>query len=84
LRQIRQEDDFNEINLHQFQEELNRLTKQLTKPSNISIREDSTPFISQISIERSGEMSTYILEHSYTAFLHNAQLKKWKGEHYLI
>jgi len=56
LRQSRQEDDFNEINLCQFREELNRLTEQLTKPLNISIQEDSSSFISQISIVRSGEL----------------------------
>jgi hypothetical protein len=50
LRESRQEDDFNEINLRQFQEELNRLTKELTKPSNISIREDSISFINKISV----------------------------------
>ena len=56
LRQSRQEDDFNEINLRQFREELNRLTEQLTKPLNISIQEDPSSFISQISIVRSGEL----------------------------
>jgi hypothetical protein len=56
LRECRHENDFNEINLRQFQEELDKLTKELTKPSNISIRQDSTPFISKISVEISSNV----------------------------
>jgi chromosome condensin MukBEF ATPase and DNA-binding subunit MukB len=52
LRDSRQENDFNEINLHQFQQELERLTNQLSKSSNVSIREDATSFISKISVSR--------------------------------
>jgi hypothetical protein len=48
LRHSREENDFNEINLGHFERELTKLTKQLTEGSNISIREDSTSFISQI------------------------------------
>jgi hypothetical protein len=55
LRQTRQENDFNEIHLQQFQQELNRLTKELTESSNISIQEDSTTFISRLSINVSGK-----------------------------
>ena len=51
LRESRQEDDFNEINLRQYQEELEQLTKELTKPSNVSIRENSTRLIGKISVE---------------------------------
>jgi hypothetical protein len=53
IRESRQENDFNEINLHQFQEELERLTKELAKPTTISIREDSPSFISKISVHTS-------------------------------
>jgi len=60
LRESRDEDDFNEINLCQFQEELNRLTEALNKPSTVSIREDSTPFINKISVEISDKDSTFI------------------------
>jgi hypothetical protein len=60
LRESRDEDDFNEINLCQFQEELNRLTEALNKPSTVSIREDSTPFINKISVEISDKDSTII------------------------
>jgi hypothetical protein len=60
LRQSRDEDDFNEINLRQFQKELNQLTNELTKPSNISIGEDSTSFISKISVHISGNRAVSI------------------------
>ena len=61
LRESRDEDDFNEINLRKFQEELERLSDQLVKPSNISIREDSTPFISKILVEVSDRQITPIV-----------------------
>ena len=61
LRESRDEDDFNEINLHQFQEELKQLTNELSKPSNISIREDSTPFISKLVVEVSDKYATPVL-----------------------
>jgi hypothetical protein len=51
LRQSRKDDDVNEISLHQYQEELERLIKELTKPRNISIREDSTSFINKIHVD---------------------------------
>jgi hypothetical protein len=60
LREIRQEDDFNEINLRLFQEELDKLTNTLIKLSNISIREDSTSFINKISVHMSGNYLTSI------------------------
>jgi len=60
LRESRQEDDFNEINLRLFQEELDKLTNTLIKPSNISIREESTSFINKISVHVSGKSLTSI------------------------
>jgi hypothetical protein len=60
LRKSRDEDDFNEINLRQFQEELERLTKELIKPPNITIREDSTSFINKISVHMSGNCASSI------------------------
>jgi hypothetical protein len=61
LRQSREDDDVNEISLHRFREELERLTKELTKPQNISIREDSTSFINKIYVDVSGNNYTSIL-----------------------
>jgi len=55
LRESREEEDFNETNLRQYQEELNRLTKELSKLSNISIREDSKSFINKIALTVSGK-----------------------------
>jgi hypothetical protein len=60
LRQSREDGDVNEISLRQFQEELERLTKELTKPRNISIREDSTSFINKIYVDVSGNSTTSI------------------------
>ncbi len=51
LKESRQENDFNETDLRKFQEELAWLTKALAKPSNISIRQDSIPLITAISID---------------------------------
>jgi Rad3-related DNA helicase len=58
LRQTRQEDDFNEINLRHLDEELNQLTRDLIEPSNISIGEDSTQFIKKIFLNVSSECLT--------------------------
>jgi hypothetical protein len=69
LRESREEDDFNEINLHQFQEELKQLTHELTKPANISIRELSTPFISKISVEVSDKRVVPISIGEYSKFI---------------
>jgi len=55
LKQSRNEDDFNEINLRHLQEELKQLTNEFTKPSNISIRKDSTPLIHKIIVTVSGK-----------------------------
>jgi chromosome segregation ATPase len=60
LRESRDEDDFNEINLRLFQGELDKLTYELSKPSNISIREDSALLINNISVDMSGDCLTSI------------------------
>jgi chromosome condensin MukBEF ATPase and DNA-binding subunit MukB len=62
LRESREENDFNEINLRLFQEELNKLTQELIKPSNILIQEDSTSFINKISVHVSGNCTNSILD----------------------
>jgi Rad3-related DNA helicase len=61
IRESRHENDFNEVNLRQFQEELDRLTKELTKPTIISIREDSTSLINKISVRVSNISNNLIL-----------------------
>lgn len=62
LRESREEDDFNEINLGMFQDQLTKLTEELTKPCNIIIQEDSTSFISRISVHLSNNINTFQAE----------------------
>jgi hypothetical protein len=50
MRQIRKENDFNEIDLSQFKQKLAKLTKELDQPSNVSIQQDSTSLIKNISV----------------------------------
>jgi hypothetical protein len=50
MRQIRKENDFNEIDLSQFKQKLTQLAKELDQPSSISIQQDSTSLIKNISV----------------------------------
>jgi DNA repair exonuclease SbcCD ATPase subunit len=50
LRHVRQEDDFNEIDLKQFNERLRQLAKELDQSPNISIQQDSASPINKISV----------------------------------
>ena len=50
LKNMRQENDFNEHNLRQMEQSLAKLAAKLDKPSNISIQQTSTSYISQISV----------------------------------
>jgi chromosome segregation ATPase len=51
LKQIRQEDDFNEIHLNRFKRKLKELEEQLNKPKHISVKqENSSAFINKISV----------------------------------
>jgi hypothetical protein len=59
IRQIRKEDDFNEIDLRQFKQKLVKLTKQLDQPSNVSILQDSTSLIKNISVALSSRKFVY-------------------------
>ena len=59
IRQIRQENNFNETDLTQFKEQLSQLTVALDKPSNISIRENSTTLIAKISLEKPGKNNQF-------------------------
>ena len=56
LRQFRRENDFNEIDLNQFNKTLNQLEKELDKQPNISIERVFGSFVNKISvIESSGK-----------------------------
>ncbi|CAF1177835.1 unnamed protein product [Adineta steineri] len=50
LKEIREENEFNEVNLKGFQLKLTEITQEFLKSSNISIREDSKEFINKISV----------------------------------
>jgi hypothetical protein len=50
MREIHQENDFNEIDLKNLKQKLTQLEKQLDQISNVSIQEDSEIFIKKISI----------------------------------
>ncbi|CAF3872481.1 unnamed protein product [Rotaria sp. Silwood1] len=50
LREIRQENDFNEIDLNEFKNTLAQLAKELDKPPNVSIKQEDTALINRISI----------------------------------
>jgi chromosome segregation ATPase len=62
MREIHQENDFNEIDLKNLKQKLTKLEKQLDQIPNVSIREDSETFIKKISIVISSGKSAFIWE----------------------
>ncbi|CAF0860550.1 unnamed protein product [Adineta steineri] len=50
LKEIREENEFNELDLNSFQLKLTQITKEFLQPANISIRQDSQEFIKRISV----------------------------------
>ncbi|CAF1037264.1 unnamed protein product [Adineta steineri] len=50
IKQIHQENEFNEINLSYLRHELIEITQELNNPPKISIKENSQSFINEISI----------------------------------
>jgi DNA repair exonuclease SbcCD ATPase subunit len=51
IRKIRQENDFNEIDLKEFNKQLNQLQQQqIHESSNFSIQQSSTLFVNEISV----------------------------------
>ncbi|CAF0818173.1 unnamed protein product [Adineta steineri] len=55
LKEIRQENEFNEIDLNHFRLKLAQIIEEFLQPSNISIRQDSQEFIKKISVISSFE-----------------------------
>jgi hypothetical protein len=51
LQKSREEDDFYETDLNQWNEELTRLTKELSKPLNINTQKISTPLIYKLCVD---------------------------------
>ena len=60
LKNVRQENDFDENNLRQMEQNLAKLAAQLDKPSNISIQQTSTSYISPISVVVSSRKYRYL------------------------
>ncbi|CAF1071359.1 unnamed protein product [Adineta steineri] len=50
IKQMQNENEFNEISLNYLRNQLMKIAKELNNPSNISIKEDSQSFINEISI----------------------------------
>ncbi|CAF0937114.1 unnamed protein product [Adineta steineri] len=50
LKQIRNENEFNEINLNYLRNELMKIRQESNNPPKISIEQDSEPFINEISV----------------------------------
>ena len=50
LKQIRKNDEFNEIDLNQVHGKLRKLRDELNQLRNIKIHEETTSFISKISV----------------------------------
>jgi hypothetical protein len=61
LREIRQENDFNEINLNQLKHKLTQLSEELNKPPNVLIQQDPASVVNKISVvTSSGNYDNYI------------------------
>jgi chromosome segregation ATPase len=56
LRESRQENDFIETDLQQWNQQLKRLKDELNKPSTIIVRHDSTPLVTKICVNTSGKI----------------------------
>ncbi|CAF0797453.1 unnamed protein product [Adineta ricciae] len=50
IKEMRKEEEFNEIDLNELRRKLKAMTDELNNPSTISLQEDSQPFITQISV----------------------------------
>jgi outer membrane murein-binding lipoprotein Lpp len=50
LKRIREENEFNEIDLNHFKEKLNKLKEELNQPSNILLKRQSTSFIDKMLV----------------------------------
>ncbi|CAF1315079.1 unnamed protein product [Adineta steineri] len=50
LKETREENEVNDIDLNNFQLKLTQITEELNEPSNISVRQDSQEFIKKISV----------------------------------
>ena len=51
LRESRKENDFMERDLQQWNQQLTQMSEELVKPSNIKVKQSSTPLITKINVE---------------------------------
>ncbi|UJR10844.1 hypothetical protein I4U23_015032 [Adineta vaga] len=80
LRQGREENDFSEIDLHQWIQKLEELKNELHNPTTINIQEDSTTLISKIRIARQNTSDIFervcgtvdIRDNGYLVVKHNS------------
>jgi DNA repair exonuclease SbcCD ATPase subunit len=61
MREIRQENDFNEIDLNNLKQKLTELEKQLDQIPNVYIQEDSTTFVKKLSVIISSSKYVFII-----------------------
>ena len=50
IKEIHRENTFNESDLNNFKQKLEKLEKELTRPTNVSIERQSTSFIDNLSV----------------------------------
>ncbi|CAF1085025.1 unnamed protein product [Adineta steineri] len=66
LKELHEENEFDEIDLNHFQLKLTQITEEFNEPSNISIRQDSEEFIKKISVlSTSSGPNAYNLQQVY-------------------
>jgi chromosome segregation ATPase len=61
MREIRKENDFNEIDLNQLKNKLTKLAEELDKPANVSVQQESTSLIKKIRIVVSSRKFVFII-----------------------
>ena len=61
MRESREDDDFVERDLQQWNEQLTQMNEELMKPTNIKVKRSSTPLITMINVEIVDESESEIL-----------------------
>jgi chromosome segregation ATPase len=61
MREIRKENDFNEIDLNQLKNKLAQIAKELDKPANVSVQQGSASLINTICIVESSRKFVFII-----------------------
>jgi hypothetical protein len=61
MREIRKENDFNEVDLNELKYKLTQLAKELDEPAYVSVEQESTSLIKKISIVASSRKFVFII-----------------------